>query len=108
MDYKDLKKEDLKYLEWLKTQPCVKFGFDCQGDIVPAHQNLFYGIMGGKSFDRWALPLCMYHHTMSQAAEHSGKKTFWRGYELAQLIIEHNIKYDVTRGLYLCKALLRV
>lgn len=65
---------DKKYLEWLKTQPCVK----CKRvaipkclDIVATHSG---GGMAIKGDDSNALPLCVVCHY----TEHTGIKMFWQ------------------------------
>jgi len=65
----------LKYVDWLKTQPCCNprcKGFG--GDVVPAHQRILgRGGVGMKPPDEDALPLCVRcHHE-----EHRGAVTFW-------------------------------
>ena len=77
-----------QYCDWLKNQRCVLCGRfkDEYRDIVPAHQNLGYGMMGGKASDTCALPLC----TACHAVEHwKGNATVWNGINKERLIIEH-------------------
>ena len=52
------------YKLWLRTQPCWICGTfaNTNIDVVPAHQNLGYGKMGGKSHDMLALPECTACH----------------------------------------------
>ena len=69
------KRNNKKYLEWLKRQECC--GPDCLGfvgDIIPAHQRILgRGGTGLKPPDFDALPLCfLCHH-----AEHKGSISFW-------------------------------
>ena len=82
-----------KYLDWLKTQPCVKTG-DYASEyisIVPCHQNIGYGHMGGKGHDIFALPLRSDLH----AEEHRGHKTFWEYRDIPQTIIDHLTRYAI-------------
>jgi len=97
---------DPDYLDFIRAQPCVFGGFGCQGDIVPAHQNLGYGMMAGKLHDRWALPLCMGHHTLFKKCEHKGSKEFWQYQDPAQLVVRYNIMYSEKIGLWLCKSII--
>lgn len=70
-------KSALGYLQWLRGRQCVAITTDyvgCQGRIEAAHT---YGAgdrgMSTKSSDRYAIPMCSYHH----ARQHSiGWKTF--------------------------------
>ena len=63
---------DKKYLDWLRSQPCV--GCDQpksdEFDIVYTHKG---GGMAIKGDDREALPLCTFCHE----TEHRAPKTFW-------------------------------
>jgi len=62
--------------------------------VVPAHQTLGYGIMGGKGHDIWAVPLCAGCHTIDPGAEHCGHKTFWNGGNVSKIIFEMWILYQ--------------
>jgi len=99
---------DPDYLDFIRSEPCVFGGFGCLGDVVPAHQNLGYGMTAGKIHDRWTLPLCMGHHTIFTNAEHRGSKTFWENTNLdpASLVVEYNMKYSKKLGLWLCKSII--
>ena len=83
------------YLDWLKTQRCVKTNDTATEDrtVDPCHQNLGYGFMAGKGHDIFALPLRSDKHK----EEHRGHKTFWRGYDIPMLIMEHLTRYAADR-----------
>lgn len=68
---------DQKYLDWLKTQPCICTGLrgsDWEG-VDPAH--LGTAGRGMKSDDRDALPLIHHLHLMQSAI---GEAAMWRTY----------------------------
>ena len=69
-----------RYLDFLKTRPCVKCGAVATEylDIVPAHQGFGQGWGAMKSHDIWALPLCKTCHTDATNSEHNGVQTFWK------------------------------
>ncbi len=68
-----------KYLAWIRTQPCVI----CEnphteaahlrlGDMIVGKRHTG---LGEKPDDKWAIPLCSYHHRK----QHSGNEgVFWR------------------------------
>lgn len=75
-----------KHLEWVGRHPCqiTQHGDHCNGDGVDAHHLTFLkdeSRMGGKASDKYALPLCRFHHT---ALHQIGEKRFWEswGYDL--------------------------
>ena len=84
-----------KYLNWLKTQPCVYCGNYASPamDVVPMHQG---GGMALKGDDSDALPGCVEHHRW----EHNGPATFWAmvktlsGKSRDQIAVEHWERYQ--------------
>ena len=68
---------------------CGKVSVDGVQNIVPAHQNLGYGIYGAKNHDIWAVPLCVECH----AKEHSGHRLFWKDREIELIILDNWIDY---------------
>jgi len=87
---------DKDYIEWLKQQQCCISGDITTEriEVVPAHQTLGYGCMAGKGHDPWALPLRADLHDL----EHHGHKSFWRGRNIPQMILDHNYKYYKKTG----------
>ena len=78
-----MKYQNRKYLDWLKSQPCVICGM-VPSD--PAHQPSRWNGTGIKSPDTYCLPLCRRCHER----EHRGHTTFW-----GQALMEpgeHNIR----------------
>ena len=63
---------DSKYLEWIKSKPCVDHDQRCYGDIVPAHQNVPIPSSAKgtsqKNHDIWALQI----HQSKHLLEHNG------------------------------------
>lgn len=67
---------DLKYITWIKKQPCCVPGCkqDC-GEIVPAHMRILgRGGTGIKPPDKDALPMGVLHHNENHKR---GDVTFW-------------------------------
>lgn len=85
-----------KYKQWLKTQPCCNCGQKANDylSVVPAHQNLEGGFMGGKSNDFHALPLCVECHYW----EHQAPKTFWRWTDKKKIVIDCLVKFIENEG----------
>ncbi len=95
-----------KYLEWIKTQKCVVCGkyATIGNDVVPAHQNIGYGKMGGKSHDFFAIPLC--HLPCHTAFEHNQKSKLFTLYKETHgvapnwpVVVERAIKDHIWRFL---------
>lgn len=68
-DPKPKRVQDKKYLEWIKSLPCLvrniegvigERGCRCVGDI--AYHHVSTGGMGTKGSDYETVPLCFYHH----------------------------------------------
>ncbi len=54
---------DAKYVDWIKTLPCLVKSTFCLGDIDPHHViPEGGGITGGKVSDYRCVPLCRWHH----------------------------------------------
>ncbi len=54
---------DAKYVDWIKTLPCLVRSVYCLGDIDPHHViPEGGGITGGKVSDYRCVPLCRWHH----------------------------------------------
>lgn len=52
-----------RYLQWLRGRPCAIDNGDCSGKMEAAHVD--HGGdkgMGTKASDRFAVPMCSYHH----------------------------------------------
>jgi hypothetical protein len=66
-----------KYLNWVRTQPCV-----CCGGFAQAHHLIDKGdgFMGGKAVDWLAIPLCADHHTGDHGIHQRGTQTWEREY----------------------------
>lgn len=82
MSERQPRERDRNYLAWLHTQPC------CICGLVPvqAHHIRIGSIgikretgMAEKSSDKWALPLCRYHHDESHKMH---EREFWASYGL--------------------------
>lgn len=59
---------DLKYLEWLRSQPCALAGHGvCSGPSDAHHQTGRKGL-GQKNNDAQAYPLCHQHHIYERHA----------------------------------------
>ena len=80
---RDPRQRDEKYLDWIRQQPCCICG---ARDVQAAHLRVS-SIENGKrpvglaekSSDKWALPLCSYHHRM----QHGMNETeFWARFGL--------------------------
>ena len=83
--------EDRKYLDWVKTLPCVCCG---QTGVDPSHFNGM-NLSGGatKSPDYFAIPLCRLHHDLlhhdkQYFEETYGDQSYWAMLTLLQAIIE--------------------
>lgn len=63
---------DRRYLDWLRTQPCIVSGV-CGPSVDPAHISTMG--KGIKSSDDECLPLLNSHHKW---AHDHGEMTFWR------------------------------
>ena len=60
--------KDPKYLQWIRSRPCIFESARCQGP-TEAHHATGAG-MGLKTSDRSAMPLCTLHHR--QRHDHTG------------------------------------
>lgn len=81
---RDPRQRDERYLDWIRQQPCCICGFD--GGVEAAHLRVGsindgkrYTGMGEKPSDKWALPLCTYHHRMQHSMR---EQEFWSRYGL--------------------------
>lgn len=99
---------DKKYLEWLKTLPCVACGrYPIEGvlQVVPAHSG---GGMALKGDDFDSLPLCVDDHTGKPCAfwfnEHQRPAMFWlyvednTGKTREQHVREHQERWSKSNG----------
>lgn len=97
-DPKDILFESQDYLRFLRERPicaaCGRHGSEVMS-IVPAHQNLGYGKMGGKVHDSMAVNLCSICH----GDEHFGTVTFWKKQKKnpERIIIELLTKYLISK-----------
>jgi hypothetical protein len=66
-----MKYENRKYLNWLKSQPCVVCN---RVPCDPAHQPSPWNGVGMKSPDTYCLPLCRECH---EKEHRTGHDTFW-------------------------------
>ena len=81
--------KDPKYLAWVRKQPCVITGrTPCE-----AHHTQTGGT-AMKGSDYAALPL---YFEMHREHDRVGKKTFWRLYDVKQIIIDHLVRYIKER-----------
>ena len=74
-------KSDEPYLDYIRTLPCVVCGRPAEAAHLSTG-NRFYGHHGRgtaqRAADRWAMPLCPYHHRNGRYAQHKmGEKPFW-------------------------------
>ena len=74
-----------KYLAWLRNKPCVICR--CPPPNDPAHVSFADMTIGKehrgkgmKAHDKWALPLCRYHHR-EQSTWLCGEMAWWYGYQ---------------------------
>jgi hypothetical protein len=82
---------DKTYLQWIREQGCII----CRTrENVHAHHEGGRG-MAIKASDRDAIPLCFSHH---RERHDNGKVTFWRGYDVAEIISRLNAAYDTRSG----------
>ena len=62
-----------EYLEKIRQLPCCVASEKCEGPVEAHHlKAMVKRGMGMKSDDRWAVPLCHYHH--HQGVERAGSK----------------------------------
>ena len=87
-DPKPKTQKDPKYRKWIKGQPCVK----CKSTMTEPHHTETGG-MGMKGSDYAAVPLCRSCHVWH---DNIGKKTFWRGWDLEQIIKGYNDRYEIS------------
>ena len=76
--------KNAKYLSFIRQQPCCV----CHStlDIHAHHENLGYGIMGGKVNDTRAIPMCFKCHK----DRHDGNLSSWQFFHSPErLIIEY-------------------
>jgi hypothetical protein len=93
---KDRRVEDAKYLEWVRSLPCLVTG--CQYDAETHHQSeRGKGGTGTRADDYRALPLCCFHHTLggtsqAQGSYHGmGKLTGWKFWKHYGIDVESTI-----------------
>ena len=79
---------DKRYLEYIKTLPCLCKSSECLGDIAPHHTST----KGAGGSDYLTVPLCGKHHN---EARWMGIKTFQRLHSLGfqSIIINQLIGY---------------
>jgi len=75
-----------KYLRFIRSKGCVI----CGHPAVAHHEQVTGRGMGIKSSDYETIPLCEKCH---EARHRLGKDTFWQGYDIQKLIIEHLTEY---------------
>jgi hypothetical protein len=75
---------DKKYMDWVKTLPCMI----CGRQSEPHHEGA-RGI-GIKASDWDTIPLCNVHH---RDRHQTGRLTFWNGQNPQEIIEKLNAKY---------------
>lgn len=75
-----------KYLAYIRTKKCLVCG---SPETVPHHEGLGLNMMGGKSPDSHAVPLCSKHH----AGYHNIGPKFWDMVDIKMEIIKLVTEY---------------
>lgn len=98
---------DKKYIDWIKKQRDVSLNEHFCGDlyitiegddIVPAHQNILGGTMGGKTHDIFAVPMYARKHLGDTVSDHNRPDDFWGDTDKAALILSYILKYASETG----------
>ncbi len=91
---------DNGYLAFLRRQPCCVAGALCSGRVQAAHIR-YADVDRGKPItgmqvkpaDRWALPLCAWHH----ARQHQmNERVFWMGHGIDPLATAERLYAEFT------------
>jgi hypothetical protein len=96
---KEKRVEDTKYLEWIRSLPCLVPGCGYQSEAH--HQNeKGHGGKGTRADDYRAVPVCFFHHTMGGTVAAPGSyhgmggttgRRFWQKYAIDVETVIHDL-----------------